>query len=190
MVPWFLTVLPYALMVCHVRKTQSIANHAQQIPQIQVINGSGQHMEVREAWVEDLSDEGQQGNESDKVKVLSISLTSMAALGALGATKIIIPGLFVYRIFTDHNRTMETTKVELGLSIKVGEDVFNVLFALFNCRNLIGLAVTDLYLRLQESLKLSEAESSPETSSRTLGRLAGVLALSIPHDQPINTNHI
>ena len=176
LVPWVLTLVPYILMVWHVRNNVvSTANshaHAQHPPpSVFVINEHGQQMDIREAWVEGTgANQGHTGEEVDKVKVMSVSLTSMAALGTLGVSKIVFPCLFIGRVLISDDQTTKLPSLELGLSIKVGEDLFGVLFSLFNCRNLISLALSDMYWQIQEGIGLSETEGNLETFSQTMGR--------------------
>ena len=116
--------------------------------------------------------EANQSHQTNKVKVMSVSLASMVVLGAIGITKIIFPSLFIMKVIFGDQPIMESLSLEVGLSMKVGEGLINVLFTLFNCRNLIGILLVDMYSMLQEleGVQPLENENGLDTFSETVER--------------------
>ena len=159
-----------------------------------MINIDGEQVEIQEAWVEDTgASQGQQSNQSDKEKVLSVSLTSMIALGAMVATKLVIPSRLAYYSLRNENRAIEPFRIAFGSSVIVSEDLFNVFFAMFNCRNLIAIIMSDMYWKLHEGLY--RIVGGQETSSSTSvpieeNQIQGSQVDPISPGLPTNTHHI
>ena len=144
--PWLLTLIPYVLMLYHVlKKKQSSVNPQEPESREETIFGiyDPNVLPIPQAWIEQANNSTLQSEEQDHGKILSTSATSFIVFFLLGLPKVFMPAYFAYGGMMIENFP-QLWHFDITFYIKIAEDELNMLFTLYNCRNLIKDAISDL----------------------------------------------